>query len=66
MDSRIALPAAFFKCADELFEAAARHGSVSRAAAELHVTHSAISHQVKALEEEDSGPPCCGATAAAS
>ena len=34
------------------FEAAARHGNFSRAAAELHVTHAAISHQVKALEEE--------------
>ncbi len=32
------------------FEAAARHGSITRAAAELHVTQSAISHQVKALE----------------
>jgi LysR family glycine cleavage system transcriptional activator len=34
------------------FEAAARHGSFSRAAAELNVTHAAISHQVRALEEE--------------
>ena len=34
------------------FEAVARHGSVSRAAAELHVTHSAVSHQLKALEAE--------------
>jgi LysR family glycine cleavage system transcriptional activator len=34
------------------FEAAARHGSFSRAAGELHVTHAAISHQVRALEEE--------------
>ncbi len=33
------------------FEAAARHLSFSRAAQELHVTHSAVSHQVKALEE---------------
>ncbi len=33
------------------FEAAARHLSFSRAAEELHVTHAAISHQVKALEE---------------
>ncbi|HXS32103.1 MAG TPA: LysR family transcriptional regulator, partial [Steroidobacteraceae bacterium] len=32
------------------FEAVARHGSLSRAAAELHVTHSAVSHQIKALE----------------
>ncbi len=34
------------------FEAAARHGSLSQAAAELHVTHSAVSHQIKALEAE--------------
>jgi LysR family glycine cleavage system transcriptional activator len=33
------------------FEAAARHLSMSRAAAELNVTHGAISHQVRALEE---------------
>ncbi|WP_421877737.1 transcriptional regulator GcvA [Pacificispira sp.] len=33
------------------FEAAARHGSFRSAADELNVTHSAISHQVKALEE---------------
>lgn len=32
------------------FEAAARNGSITLAAAELHVTQSAISHQVKALE----------------
>jgi LysR family glycine cleavage system transcriptional activator len=32
------------------FEAAARHQSFSAAAEELHVTHGAISHQVKALE----------------
>ena len=32
------------------FEAAARHGSMSRAAAELHVTHGAVSRQVAALE----------------
>jgi len=32
------------------FEAAARHESFSQAAAELHVTPAAISHQVKALE----------------
>jgi LysR family glycine cleavage system transcriptional activator len=33
------------------FEAAARHLSFTKAAEELHVTHSAISHQIKALEE---------------
>jgi LysR family glycine cleavage system transcriptional activator len=32
------------------FEAAARHRSLTRAAAELNVTHSAVSHQIKALE----------------
>lgn len=32
------------------FEAAARHGSITRAALELNVTQSAVSHQVKALE----------------
>ncbi len=34
------------------FEAAARHESFSRAADELFVTHGAVSHQVRALEEE--------------
>ena len=34
------------------FEAAARHGNFTRAAAELHITHGAISHQMKALERE--------------
>lgn len=33
------------------FEAAARLGSVSRAADELSVTHAAVSHQVRALED---------------
>lgn len=33
------------------FEAAARLGSFKAAAEELHVTHAAISHQIKALEE---------------
>lgn len=33
------------------FEAAARHESFSAAAAELHVTHGAVSHQIKALED---------------
>ncbi len=34
------------------FEAAARHESFSRAASELFVTHGAVSHQIRALEEE--------------
>ena len=34
------------------FEAAARHESFSRAASELYVTHGAVSHQIRALEEE--------------
>lgn len=34
------------------FEAAARHLSYTRAAAELHVTHSAVSHQIRALEAQ--------------
>lgn len=34
------------------FEAAARHENFSRAADELHLTHGAISHQVRALERE--------------
>jgi DNA-binding transcriptional LysR family regulator len=34
------------------FEAAARLGSVSRAAEELHVTHGAISRQLRVLEDE--------------
>src|SRR2546422_2969213 len=33
------------------FEAAARLESFSRAAEELHITHGAVSHQVRALEE---------------
>jgi LysR family glycine cleavage system transcriptional activator len=33
------------------FEATARHQSVSKAASELNVTHSAVSHQIRALEE---------------
>ncbi len=35
-----------------VFEAAARHQNFSHAGAELHITHSAISHQMKALERE--------------
>ncbi len=38
------------------FEAAARHGSFSRAAEELFMTQSAISHQVRALEEHFGQP----------
>ena len=34
------------------FDAAARAGSLTRAAESLHLTHGAISHQIKALEEE--------------
>ena len=34
------------------FEAAARHENFSRAADELHLTHGAISHQVRSLERE--------------
>jgi LysR family transcriptional regulator, glycine cleavage system transcriptional activator len=34
------------------FDAAARTGSLTRAAEGLHLTHGAISHQIKALEEE--------------
>ena len=34
------------------FEAAARRGSFKDAAAELHVTHAAVSHQIKALEAD--------------
>ena len=34
------------------FEAAARLGSVSRAGQELHVTHGAVSRQIRALEEQ--------------
>src|SRR3982751_6889435 len=34
------------------FEAAARLGRLNRAAAELHVTHGAVSHQIKALESD--------------
>jgi len=34
------------------FEAAARHESFSRAADEIHVTPGAVSHQIRALEEE--------------
>lgn len=33
-----------------VFEAAARHGSFVRAAAELHVTHGAVSRQIRQLE----------------
>jgi LysR family glycine cleavage system transcriptional activator len=35
-----------------VFDAAARHQNFSRAAAELHLTHGAVSHQIKALEQD--------------
>src|ERR1043166_4883130 len=35
-----------------MFEAAARRGSFTKAAAELHVTQAAVSHQLRALEEQ--------------
>ena len=38
------------------FEAAARLGSVSRAAGELHVTHGAVSRQIRSLEEALGAP----------
>src|SRR6185436_4289191 len=38
------------------FEAAARLGSFSRAAEEISVTHSAVSHQVRALERALGAP----------
>ena len=34
------------------FEAAARERSLTRAAAALHLTHGAISHQIKSLESD--------------
>lgn len=34
------------------FEAAARHENFSRAAEEVHLTHGAISHQIRGLEED--------------
>jgi DNA-binding transcriptional LysR family regulator len=34
-----------------VFEAAARHQSLVRAAEELHVTHGAVSRQIQALED---------------
>ena len=34
-----------------VLEAAARHGSYSLAAEELHVTHGAVSHQIRSLED---------------
>jgi LysR family glycine cleavage system transcriptional activator len=36
----------------QVFEAAARHLSFTRAAAELHVTQTAVSHQIRRLEEQ--------------
>src|SRR4051812_38767486 len=46
--SRRFLPSMSLLCA---FEASARHQSFTAAAAELHLTQSAISRQVRALEE---------------
>lgn len=34
------------------FESAARHQNFSRAADEIHVTHGAVSHQIRALEQD--------------
>ena len=39
-----------------VFEAAARHGNFSRAGEELAMTQSAVSYQVKLLEERLGGP----------
>ena len=36
----------------QMFEAAARHLSVTRAAEELNVTQTAVSHQIRRLEEQ--------------
>ena len=47
----------------QCFEAAARSGSFSRAAEELHVTQSAVSHQIRQLEALVRHCPCltgCG------
>jgi len=38
------------------FEAAARHQSFAKAAAELNVTHSAVSHAIRSLEERYGAP----------
>ena len=38
------------------FEAAARHQSVSRAAEELHLTQSAVSRQIRQLEDQRMRP----------
>jgi LysR family glycine cleavage system transcriptional activator len=35
-----------------MFEATARHGSFTKAATELHVTQAAVSHQLRAMEEQ--------------
>ena len=39
-----------------VFEAVARHGNLTRAAAELNMTQSAVSYQVKLLEQHVGGP----------
>src|SRR5690242_4914536 len=36
----------------EVFDAVARQGSFTRAAQELHVTQGAVSHRIRALEDE--------------
>ena len=45
------------------FEATARHGSLTKAAGELNVTHGAISHQIKALEAVAQRAGCSSAPA---
>src|ERR1700746_1972237 len=45
-----------------LFEAAARHLSFTKAARELNVTQAAVSHQVRALEEQLRVKLFCGST----
>ena len=62
MDQAIKLPYAFGMtampplAAIRVFETVARHGNFSRAAAELNMTQSAVSYQVKLLEQHVGGP----------